>query len=120
MSSFMHFQGHDPLPTFDRLFEDAFTARFMPTSAVGHEGNDIECYFRLRYSAYVTADASEEVLEVIYGMDLHESGGTNTVTATFSLLGLTSPLRYRGAAWQFPANATGLPCTSAPYWRKVK
>ncbi|KAI6102664.1 hypothetical protein EDD16DRAFT_1645503 [Pisolithus croceorrhizus] len=95
----MHFRGYDPLSTFDRLFEDAFTALFMPSSAVGHEGNDKECQFCPRYSAYITANASEEVLETIYGMDLYESGGADTVTATFSLLGLTTPSRYRGAAW---------------------
>ncbi|KAI6044454.1 small heat shock protein [Pisolithus marmoratus] len=70
MSSIMRFY-YDPSTEFDRLFDDAFAARFTPSSAVTQKGNDRRAEFRPR-------------------VDLYENKETNTVTATFELPGLKS------------------------------
>ncbi|KIJ15124.1 hypothetical protein PAXINDRAFT_169305 [Paxillus involutus ATCC 200175] len=67
---------YDPFTEFDRLFDDAFAARFRPpttTSEVGHavNSNNAVTSFRPR-------------------MDLHEANDGNTVTATFELPGMKS------------------------------
>ncbi|KAF9235607.1 small heat shock protein [Melanogaster broomeanus] len=68
---------YDPFTEFNRLFDDAFTARFRPsttTTEVGGASNGaVACAgsFRPR-------------------MDLHEAKDSNTVTATFELPGMKS------------------------------
>ncbi|KAI6001234.1 small heat shock protein [Pisolithus albus] len=65
MSSVMRFY-YDPVTEFDRLFDDAFAARFTPSSVVTRKNGDV-----IRPS-----------------VDLHENKEKNTVTATFELPGL--------------------------------
>ncbi|KAI6014068.1 small heat shock protein [Pisolithus microcarpus] len=61
----------DPFTEFDRLFDDAFSARFTPSSAVTETGSDRQAVVRPR-------------------MDLYENKDTNMVTAAFELPGLKS------------------------------
>ncbi|KAI6010888.1 small heat shock protein [Pisolithus orientalis] len=71
MSSIMRFY-YDPFAEVDRLFDDAFAARFTPSSAVTQKSNNNrQTAFRPR-------------------VDLHENQETNTVTATVELPGLKS------------------------------
>ncbi|KIJ65122.1 hypothetical protein HYDPIDRAFT_88868 [Hydnomerulius pinastri MD-312] len=63
---------YDPLTEFDRLFDDAFSSRFRPSSTVTEIGRGIEggaATFRPR-------------------MDLHENSENNIITATFDLPGM--------------------------------
>ncbi|KAF8840836.1 small heat shock protein [Paxillus ammoniavirescens] len=61
---------YDPFTEFDRLFDDAFSSRFRPASALTEAGRDArEVTFRPR-------------------MDLHEDPESNTVSAIFDLPGL--------------------------------
>ncbi|KAL4065414.1 small heat shock protein [Scleroderma citrinum] len=67
---------YDPFTEFDRLFEDAFVARFSPSGTAVERGqstnnNERQQLFRPR-------------------MDVHENKDTNTITATFELPGLNS------------------------------
>ncbi|EGN99069.1 hypothetical protein SERLA73DRAFT_137190 [Serpula lacrymans var. lacrymans S7.3] len=65
--SVTHFY-YDPFVTFDRLFDDAFSTRFQPSSS----------------------DGSRRSLQGFKPrMDLHENAESNTVTATFELPGLS-------------------------------
>ncbi|KAH0836349.1 HSP20-like chaperone [Lanmaoa asiatica] len=65
--SLMHFY-YDPFSEFDRLFDDAFSSRFMrPTAGPGTE--TMRDLFKPR-------------------MDVHENPETNTVTAMFDLPGI--------------------------------
>ncbi|KAI6001230.1 small heat shock protein [Pisolithus albus] len=71
MSSITRFY-YDPFTEFDRLFDDAFSARFTPrSSAVAETDSDRQALVRPR-------------------MDLYENKDTNTVTAAFELPGLKS------------------------------
>lgn len=74
MSSLVRFY-YDPLTEFDRLFDDAFEARFQPLTAVTERNPasnvNQQGLFRPR-------------------MGLHENKETNNVTATFELPGLKS------------------------------
>ncbi|KAG6332637.1 hypothetical protein ID866_6452 [Astraeus odoratus] len=73
MSSVMRFYC-DPFTEFDRLFDDAFAARFWPSVTANDQragSNERQGVFRPR-------------------MDLHEDKGSNTVAATFELPGLRS------------------------------
>jgi len=61
---------YDPFTEFDRLFDDAFSSRFRPASALTEGGRETrEAAFRPR-------------------MDLHEDPESNTVAAVFDLPGL--------------------------------
>ncbi|KIK90514.1 hypothetical protein PAXRUDRAFT_676989 [Paxillus rubicundulus Ve08.2h10] len=62
---------YDPFTEFDRLFDDAFSSRFRPASAL-------------------TEGGGRETREVAFRprMDLHEDSESNTVTAVFDLPGL--------------------------------
>ncbi|KAG2132919.1 HSP20-like chaperone [Suillus bovinus] len=62
---------YDPFTEFDKLFDDAFNARFRPSSTT--EGNTTLTHRRDR---------------VFPRMDLHENAETKTVTATFELPGI--------------------------------
>lgn len=66
---------YDPLTEFDRLFDDAFTARFQPLTAVTERNQ--------------TSGTNQQGL-LRPRMDLRENKETNTVTATFELPGLNS------------------------------
>ncbi|KAI5992466.1 small heat shock protein [Pisolithus albus] len=70
MSSVTRFY-YDPFAEFDRLFDDAFSARFLPSSAATDTSSDRQALVRPR-------------------MDLYENKDTNTVTAAFELPGLKS------------------------------
>ncbi|KAI6045285.1 small heat shock protein [Pisolithus marmoratus] len=70
MSSLINFH-YDPFTEFDRLFNDAFTTRFLPSSALTESNSERPTVLRPR-------------------MNLHENEETNTVTATFELPGLKS------------------------------
>ncbi|KAI6101209.1 HSP20-like chaperone [Pisolithus sp. B1] len=63
---------YDPFTEFDRLFDDAFSARFSPSSAA------------------VTETSSDRQAVVRPRMDLYENKDSNTVTAAFELPGLKS------------------------------
>lgn len=62
---------YDPFTEFDKLFDDAFNARFRPSSTT--EGNNTLTHRRDR---------------AFPRMDLHENAEARTVTATFELPGL--------------------------------
>ncbi|KIK35490.1 hypothetical protein CY34DRAFT_812094 [Suillus luteus UH-Slu-Lm8-n1] len=62
---------YDPFTEFDKLFDDAFNARFHPSPTV--EGNTALTHRRDR---------------AFPKMDLHENAETKTVTATFELPGI--------------------------------
>ncbi|OJA10438.1 hypothetical protein AZE42_06187 [Rhizopogon vesiculosus] len=68
----LSFALYDPFTEFDKLFDDAFNARFH--SATNGEGN----------SLIARRDRG------IPRMDLHENPETKTMTATFELPGLKS------------------------------
>lgn len=77
---------YDPFSEFDRLFDDAFSSRFLrPITGLGttETGRDI---FRPRF----VVDSPICVLADIDGrrMDVHENAENNTVTATFDLPGV--------------------------------
>ncbi|KAH7929677.1 small heat shock protein [Leucogyrophana mollusca] len=65
---------YDPSTEFDRLFDDALSARFHPHQAVTTNGR--------------RAASTQRPSSFRPRMDLHENGSTNTVTATFELPGL--------------------------------
>ncbi|KAH0828176.1 small heat shock protein [Lanmaoa asiatica] len=67
---------YDPTTEFDRLFEDAFSARFCPRAPASST--------EARHATPRHRDVYRPRL------DLHESKDTNTVMATFELPGLTS------------------------------
>ncbi|KAH7924628.1 HSP20-like chaperone [Leucogyrophana mollusca] len=69
--SITHFY-YDPSSEFDRLFDDAFSARFRPGGAL----TEVERGRGQRLQAFRPR------------MDLKETGENNTVTATFELPGL--------------------------------
>ena len=95
MSSLIRFH-YDPFAEFDRLFEDAFNARFWPTTPTssaevaqrpGAQHLDSfrpRCALSLSHLSLVCSSLSFSRL------DLHESNDSNTVTVTFELPGLTS------------------------------
>ncbi|KAG1737085.1 small heat shock protein [Suillus paluster] len=60
----------DPSTEFERLFDDAFDARFRPSPAKGNN------------------TLTRRSNEMLPKMDLHENAETKTVTATFELPGL--------------------------------
>ncbi|KAG1816214.1 HSP20-like chaperone [Suillus variegatus] len=62
---------YDPFTEFDKLFDDAFNARFHPSPTI--EGNTTLTHRRDR---------------AFPKMDLHENAETKTVTATFELPGM--------------------------------
>lgn len=64
---------YDPFTEFDNLFDDAFNARFRPSSITHGQGNTPLA--RRRDQAFPK-------------MDLHENAETKTVTATFELPGI--------------------------------
>lgn len=85
--SLMHFR-YDPFSEFDRLFEDAFSSRFL-RPVTGPSSESTRDVFRPRY---VVNDPCPVSLADVVGcrMDVHEDAESNTVTATFDLPGFTS------------------------------
>ncbi|KAF9235604.1 small heat shock protein [Melanogaster broomeanus] len=68
---------YDPFTEFDRLFDDAFTARFRPSTTTTEVGG-------------ASDGAVARVGSFRPRMDLHEAKDSNTVTATFELPGMKS------------------------------
>ncbi|PFH49083.1 hypothetical protein AMATHDRAFT_49007 [Amanita thiersii Skay4041] len=73
MSSVLHY---DPLADFDRLFNEAFETRFLPSTERSAAVQRIGGNLGMPHVAKPR-------------MDIHENAGTNTVTAMLELPGLT-------------------------------
>ncbi|KAG1869851.1 HSP20-like chaperone [Suillus tomentosus] len=71
---------YDPFTEFDKLFDDAFNARFHSSPTI--EGNTTLTHRRDRAFPSYVVDSYQ------HRMDLHENSETKTVTATFELPGI--------------------------------
>ncbi|KIK77218.1 hypothetical protein PAXRUDRAFT_835056, partial [Paxillus rubicundulus Ve08.2h10] len=70
---------YDPFTEFDRLFDDAFAARFRPSTTTSEVGR-----------IPTSNNGATRPGSFRPKMDLHEANDGNTVTATFELPGMKS------------------------------
>lgn len=85
---------YDPFSDFERLFDEAFTARTGNNNQVQRASND-NAVTSARFLRPTWVQPSlqyalclADILSSFYRMDLHDDKETNTITATFELPGV--------------------------------